>query len=102
MGFRYNPLQYAGLIPSTSGGGGSSTTNNVEYFTLDSTDIANKSVTLLNTPLESSDVMLDVAEGTMQIYGTDYTVSGTTLSWNGLGLEPLLESGMTLIINYVS
>jgi hypothetical protein len=46
--------------------------------------------------------MLDVAEGTIQIYGTDYTVSGTTLSWNGLGLEPLLESGMTLIINYVS
>jgi len=84
------------------GGGGPSTTNNVDYFTLTGTDITNKFVTLVNTPATPADVMLNVAEGPSQIYGTDYTVSGNTLSWNGLGLEPLLESGMTLIIEYIS
>lgn len=103
MGYRYNPLQYAGLIPTTNGGGGGTTfTNNVEYVTLTNTDITNKSITLSNAPLNASHVLLTVIDGVPQQYGVDYTVTGTTLSWNGLGLEPLLEVDMVLLINYIS
>src|ERR1035437_1928924 len=75
---------------------------NVDYFTLTLTDISNKSVTLNNTPLVSADVLLNVVGGILQQYSVDYTVSGNTLLWNGLGLDPILSSGDILIINYFS
>lgn len=92
-------LDYTG---NGGGGGGGGPTFNVDYFTLSPTDISNKFVTLINTPQVSADVLVTPVDGILQQYSVDYTVSGNTLSWNGLGLEPLLESGDILIVNYTS
>ena len=81
---------------TVSGGG----TYNVEKFTLSPSDITNKSVTLANTPSTANLTRLVVIEGIEQDYGVDFSVSGTLLTWNGLGLESLLESGDKLIIVY--
>ncbi|MEM4385373.1 MAG: hypothetical protein QXD03_02360 [Candidatus Anstonellales archaeon] len=72
----------------------------VEYFTLTSTDISNKYITLTNTPSISNAVRLDVKGAPPQFYNDDYIVSGNTLSWNGLGLDGLLVEGDKLRVIY--
>lgn len=71
-----------------------------EGFTCDATIIANKSVTLAATPANPASTVLHVQGAPHQEYGIDFTVSGTTLSWNGLGLDGLLESGDKLRVVY--
>lgn len=71
---------------------------NVNKFTLNATDISNKTVTLSQAPTTASDTRAVVINGIEQEYGADFTVSGTTLSWNGLGLESLLADGDRLIV----
>lgn len=75
---------------------------NVNYITLDGTDITNKEITLVNTPENASRVILDVISGTSQFFGIDYTVSGSVLSWDTLGLDGILSIGDTLRIIYDS
>lgn len=77
-------------------------TRNVEYITIDLAQEAAKEVTLANSPDTSSKVILDVVGGTSQHFGVDYTVSGTTLSWNGLGLDGILAENDVLRIIYDS
>jgi hypothetical protein len=84
--------------PSPSGPTG---TQNVEYRTLTAPEAAAESLTLSATPASASLVMVDVIGGTAQEYAVDYTVSGTTLSWAGLGLAGL-ALGDKLRINYLS
>ena len=43
--------------------------------------------------MSTSLVMLDVIGGSSQEYSVDYTVSGTTLNWVGLGLSGVLSTG---------
>jgi len=71
-----------------------------EGFTCDATIIANKSVTLAATPANAASTVLHVQGAPHQEYGSDFTVSGTTLSWNGLGLDGLLEAGDKLRVVY--
>lgn len=72
----------------------------IEYFILDATDISNKYVTLSYSPTSVSGVSLDVIAGCAQFYGDDYTVSGTQVGWDGLGLDGLLEVSDELRIMY--
>ncbi|MEJ5352443.1 MAG: hypothetical protein WHS65_12715 [Melioribacteraceae bacterium] len=74
----------------------------VEEFTLTSTDITNKKVTLTYTPVNMNYVRLDVIGGGAQDNGADFTVNTTTreLSWSGLGLDGILEAGDVLRITY--
>lgn len=44
------------------------------------------SFTLTNTPLYENGVIMFV-NGNNQVYGTDYTASGTTVTWSGFTLE---------------
>lgn len=81
-----------------SGGGGGS--GNVNKFTLDSTDITNKFVTLSSSPSSPSNVILDIIGGIVQDYGVDFTISGSTLSWSSLGLDGILSVGDKLIIQF--
>lgn len=74
--------------------------NVVEYFDLDAGEIAAKEVTLSNTPAIPQYVMLDVIGGGPQVYLEDFSVTGTTLSWDGLGLDGILGSGDKLRISY--
>lgn len=82
--------------PVTGGGSG----YNVNLFTLDSTDIANKFVTLSAAPTTPGHTIVDVRGGPQQNYTDDYVVSGSQLSWSGLGLEALLSSGDKLVVQF--
>jgi hypothetical protein len=73
---------------------------NIDKFILTPTDISNKYVTLAASPSIAAETTVDIPEGCQQKYGTDFTVSGSTLSWNGLGMEALLASGDELIVQY--
>jgi hypothetical protein len=72
----------------------------VERFTLTPTDITNKFITLAETPTDPSDTRLIVIGGGEQEYGIDFSTSGTTLTWNGLGLDGVLISTDDLIVVY--
>ena len=68
-------------------------------ITLTGTDITNKNVTLTEAPTTPAKTRVTVG-GVEQTYGDDFTVSGTTLNWNGLGMDGLVETGDKLIITY--
>lgn len=72
----------------------------VEYYTLDAGNIASSSITLGHTPTDSTTVTLDVISGSAQVYGEDYTVTGTTLSWSGKPLYDILSVGDKFRITY--
>lgn len=82
------------------GGGGGSGTFQVEYRTLTSGEAVSESLVLSNTPNVANKVILDIIGGGAQAYGSDYTVSTSTLSWASLGLSGLLASGDKLRIQY--
>lgn len=67
--------------------------NEIEYFTLAGGDITNKYVTLANTPYSNTEVGLDIIGGCAQFYGTDYSVVGTQVTWSGLALDGVFETG---------
>jgi hypothetical protein len=68
--------------------------------TLSGGDITAKQITLLDTPTNANKTRLTVIDGPMQEYGVDFSVSGAILSWNGLGLDGVLEVGDRLVITY--
>lgn len=74
----------------------------VEYRIVTSGEAAAKSLTLTAGPATPANTFLDIVGGTSQIYSTDFTVSGTSLSWLGLGLDGLLSAGDILRIEYLS
>lgn len=80
-----------------SSGGGS---QKVDIFTLNSTNITNKFVTLAGTPATPSETILLVEDAGNMFYGDDFTVSGNQLSWSGLALDGILSSGDNLTISY--
>lgn len=73
---------------------------NVDKFTLNGTDISNKFVTLAETPAIAADTRVIVIGGVEQEYSVDFTVSGSTIDWDGLGLDGLLASGDKLVVVY--
>ncbi len=73
----------------------------VEYRTITGGEATAKSLTLAQSPAVPGEVMLDLIGGGAQNYSDDFTVSGTTLTWNGLGLDGILTAGDKVRINYV-
>lgn len=73
----------------------------IEYFTLDATDIANKYVTLIHAPYVATEISLDLIGGCAQLYGVDYIVSDTHLSWDSLGLDGTLIIGDRIRVFYL-
>ena len=72
-----------------------------EEFILTSTQVnTTKQVTLSQTPVDTSEVLLWIIGGIPQDNGADYSVSGTTLSWSGLGLDGLAGIGEILHVVY--
>jgi len=72
----------------------------VEYRVITSVEATAKQLTLAFSPTVASQVMLDVIGGGPQYYSVDYIVSGTVLSWSGLGLDSILATGDVLRILY--
>lgn len=101
MGLDYNPLIYSGFdLTGTSGGGGGGNPQVVETRVVSSGEAAIKALTLTSVPGVPSEVILDVSGAPSQIYSLDYSISGSTLSWSGLGLDGLLTTGDNIRILY--
>lgn len=77
-----------------------SSTFKVEYRTISAGEATAKQITLVNTPVTAGEVCLDVIGVGPQFYGDDFTVSGTTLTWNGLGLDGILANGDKIRVTY--
>lgn len=87
-------------VVSGGGGGGGGSTIEVEYRTITSGEAGTKSLTLSMTPTSPTQVVFGVGGGGTQIYGTDFTVTGTTLSWSGTALDGILTTGDQVVIQY--
>lgn len=70
-------------------------------ITLTIGDIANKYVDLIVAPSAPNLTRLSVIGGAEQLYGTDFSISGSLLTWNGYNLDGVLEAGDQLIVNLV-
>lgn len=75
---------------------------NVEYHTLSSGDATAKNVTLGSSPASPTKVLLDIIGGTPQEYSVDFSVSGSTLTWSGLGLDGFLAAGDKLRVVFIT
>lgn len=82
------------------GPAGPSGSGNVQYFTLNGSQISAKAVTLGSAPGTPNFTRVDIIGGITQEYGADFTVSGNQLSWSGLGMEPILAAGDKLVVSY--
>ena len=101
MGLRLNFFTGQFDIVSSGAGGGIAADKTVtEIFTLSAGDITAKQITLTNTPTDNSLVRMVVIDGVEQENGADFSVSGTTVSWNGLGLDGILITGDKLIFGF--
>lgn len=72
----------------------------VDYRQLNQNDINNKGFQLPSLPANPSKVIVDVVSGSAQIYGIDFTVSGTSLSWDSLGMENQITVGTYIRYHY--
>lgn len=71
-----------------------------EYITLSSGQITSASCSLAFSPVTPSEILLDTPNGTINQYGVDFTVSGSTVSWTGLALDGVLSAGDVLRVHY--
>lgn len=98
MSFVFNP--FSGTFDLTGTGGGTDTSVEIEYRTISGPEDVAKQLTLATAPLDATKVQMGIRGGGTQILGTDFTVSGSVLSWNGLGLDGVLTSGDQITILY--
>jgi hypothetical protein len=61
--------------------GFSDSSRKVEYVRLNDTDIANESIFLSSLPSDSSNVTLNMLNGSSQLYGVEYYSTGQELKW---------------------
>lgn len=75
---------------------------NVKYRTLTGGEITAKQLTMSPAAADVTGVQLDIISGGAVEYLVDFTVTGSILSWNGLGLDGVLSAGDKLRLVYVS
>jgi hypothetical protein len=82
-------------LPISSGGGGS---NGHEVYTymLTPTDVTNQYITLPLAPVDVADTVLLYEGAATQVYGIDFTVLGSTLTFTGLA--GFIASGETITV----
>jgi len=71
-----------------------------ETITLTQQNINQKRITLTLTPDVSYNISVTPREGCAQFIGSDFSVAGKDISWDGLGLDSLLVVGDILQIDY--
>jgi hypothetical protein len=96
----FNPFSNTFDLVGDSGGPGPGPGADfyVEQFVLSPAEATAKSVTLANAPTNAARTVLIIKGAGGQYYGDGFIVSGTTLSWNGLELDGVLEAGDRLSI----
>jgi hypothetical protein len=60
-------------------------------FTISAQNITDKKITLSVTPSNPDSVIFIPEGGIPQFSGVDFSVNGTDLSWDGLGLDGFIE-----------
>ena len=86
--FALNIINWQTVDPKLGTGGGSTAKWWVEEYTLTSIMIASKQFSLLHTPIDPSNMDIEIVGGPDLLYGVDYTIlSGNILSWAGLALD---------------
>jgi hypothetical protein len=73
---------------------------NLEYRTLSSGEISAKSLTLNYAPAVANLTVVDLVGSTAQIFNVDFTIAGSSLTWNGLALDGILSAGDILRVQY--
>lgn len=63
-------------------------------------NLDDKSLTLPHTPISPESVSITFVNGTSQVNGIDYTVSGNVVSWDGMGLDNFIELNDVLIVQH--
>ena len=77
----------------------------VEYFTINPTQSAAKSVDMTGTPVDTADVVMDLIGGTAQAINGDFGVDSTTdsttrVKWGGFNLDGTLTTGDNIRLIY--
>jgi len=98
------------IVIHSGAGGGDSISGNVggstlinEFFTLSSTDITNKYITLAYVPDIMSSIIMEISGAPQQLLNVDYEVSDSNsyrITWEGFGMENILEIGEKINMNY--
>lgn len=65
-----------------------------------SLEIINKQIELSSAPAIPNEVELQFINGTSQVNGVDFSISGNFLHWDGLGLDNFIEENDILIIRF--
>ena len=63
-------------------------------------DVSSKQFKLTYVPINPESLMLVPIGGPIQVHGDDYEVNGDTVSWNGMGLDGLVETGDEFLCFY--
>lgn len=72
-----------------------------ELRVISSIEASNKTLSLLAIPSSPTETVVMTVGGTVQKYNIDYKVTGNELTWNGYGMETIIESGDMLVIIYI-
>lgn len=72
----------------------------VEYHTVTGLEITNKEFTLSALPSDPTKVLVDMVNGSTQVYSVDFVLTTNVLGWNGLGLDGVLIAGDILRVVY--
>ena len=83
------------------GGSGNGDWVKVEH-TITAGELAAKQFTIVPTPLVPSEVLVHVIDGPVLDFGTDYTISGSTFSWNALAIDGIVEENDKIELAYFS
>ena len=71
-----------------------------EVFTLTSTNISQKKITLSQIPLDPEGLSFLPDGGIPQRYGIDFTIVGNDIIWSGMGLDGFLEENDVIRVSY--
>jgi hypothetical protein len=72
----------------------------IQTITINNSHLTNKSLTLTNAPLLGYNVTILPRNGCPQFLNEDFVIDGLTVTWDGYGLDGLLEVGDVLQVSY--
>lgn len=72
-----------------------------EYREISATEFADKQLVLVDEPLIPDNTIFDFINGGAAVYNEDFVVEGSTLKWDGRGLEDIISEGDKIRVVYV-
>ena len=68
--------------------------------TITAGEVTAKSFSVASAPTAPADAMAYFKDGVPQLAPDDFTITGTTVDWNGLGLDGIITAGMVMRLVY--